>query len=299
MKAVTVLPLSGVSMGYLAAERFVEWSVNGRVANLPVHSSFQHSLNLLPEDGHLLTLLSAAHYQNLPDAVRMTLPDTWDWRPLCSAGDTVQLSNGRLSARGWSLNLMEVPHWQPEITVVMDNNKKAGQQHYMALLAHLENYCRQHQINSAIQLIPGAGGHHKKIVNVSLTDNFQQLEKQISGLIGFGHGLTPDGDDYLVGYLAALWPWLSEQIVHHRILLTAAIEPLLGRTNDISRHYLNRALQGHFSEPLHRLTAWLYSTETLGTPNDVADEVMRFGASSGVDCLAGVLHGLRTLKQQN
>ncbi|RYA92140.1 hypothetical protein DD593_27305, partial [Enterobacter cloacae complex sp. 742-ADZ3-9B] len=33
------------------------------------------------------------------------------------------------------------------------------------------------------------------------------LERQVPQLIGFGKGLTPDGDDYLLGYLAALWLW--------------------------------------------------------------------------------------------
>lgn len=33
------------------------------------------------------------------------------------------------------------------------------------------------------------------------------LERQVPQLIGFGKGLTLDGDDYLLGYLAALWLW--------------------------------------------------------------------------------------------
>ncbi len=28
---------------------------------------------------------------------------------------------------------------------------------------------------------------------------------QVAGLIGLGPGLTPSGDDFLVGYLAGLW----------------------------------------------------------------------------------------------
>nr|QQQ58128.1 DUF2877 domain-containing protein [Citrobacter freundii] len=41
-------------------------------------------------------------------------------------------------------------------------------------------------------------------VNIAIEDNEQQISQLVDGLIGFGFGLTPDGDDYLLGYLAAI-----------------------------------------------------------------------------------------------
>ncbi|RJT22396.1 DUF2877 domain-containing protein [Buttiauxella izardii] len=123
------------------------------------------------------------------------------------------------------------------------------------------------------------------------------MDAQLAKIIGFGHGLTPDGDDYLLGYLAALWSWREvEGIALHWENLQNAVPPLLSRTNDISRHYVTRGLEGHFSEPIYQLIQLLYSNAQTTQIRTAALGVMQFGSSSGVDCLAGLLHGLRTLK---
>ncbi|HCT8347199.1 TPA: dienelactone hydrolase family protein [Escherichia coli] len=70
-------------------------------------------------------------------------------------------------------------------------------------------------------------------------------------------------------------------------------------TTDISRHYLERALQGHFSEPICQLLAQLVGSASAMTIASCAEQVMQFGATSGVDCLAGMLHGFRTLNTMN
>ena len=70
----------------------------------------------------------------------------------------------------------------------------------------------------------------------------------------------------------------------------------LTRTNDISAHYLRRALDGHFSEPLCDLLMLLATPASDDIVRSAAQNVMQFGASSGTDCLAGLLHGMRTLQ---
>ena len=126
------------------------------------------------------------------------------------------------------------------------------------------------------------------------------LERQVQKLIGFGKGLTHDGDDYLLGYLAALWLWqLPAPLADHQYRLQQAIDQHAHNTTDISRHYLERALQGHFSEPICQLLAQLVGSASAMTIASCAEQVMQFGATSGVDCLAGMLHGFRTLNTMN
>lgn len=101
-------------------------------------------------------------------------------------------------------------------------------------------------------------------------------------LIGFGKGLTPDGDDYLLGYLAALWLWqLPAPLADHQYRLQQAIDQHAHNTTDISRHYLERALQGHFSEPICQLLAQLVGSASAMTIASCAEQVMQFGATSG------------------
>ena len=116
-------------------------------------------------------------------------------------------------------------------------------------------------------------------------------------LIGFGTGLTPDGDDYLLGYLAALRPWqYIENIAAHLKLLKLAIKSMLHRTTSISRHYLTLGLKGHYSEPIDHLISILIRGSPVSDIATAANKVMEFGASSGVDCLGGFLHGIRSLQ---
>ncbi|HAI4536559.1 TPA: DUF2877 domain-containing protein [Escherichia coli] len=68
---------------------------------------------------------------------------------------------------------------------------------------------------------------------------------------------------------------------------------------DSLTHHLERALQGHFSEPICQLLAQLVGSASAMTIASCAEQVMQFGATSGVDCLAGMLHGFRTLNTMN
>ena len=254
-----------VSLGYLARLRLAQ--------PLKVHSRFQHAMNLMADDGHLLTLLDASCYPNQPDAVRIQLPHGWDWRQM--TGEMTGLDSADI--------------WQPEITLVPSGQRP---RHY-AILA--EELSRQ-SVESELMLLPG-GDSAKRQPQICAQDSAEKLTFQVSRLIGFGRGLTPDGDDYLIGYLAALWRWQNApRIAGHYRLMQEIIASQLTYTNDISAHYLSRTLHGHFSEPLCDLLMLLTTPASNGQICRAAQKVMQFGASSGADCLAGLLHGIRTLQ---
>lgn len=266
------MQLSVVSLGYLAAERLAKPGLQ-----LNAHSRFQHAMNLLAGDGYLLTLLDASRYPNIPDGVRIQLPQGWDWREM----------TGKLAG----LDSAEI--WQPELPLASNGEKP---QHYAVLAQRLKTYCREHQVESELMLLPD-GDVAKHQPQISPDDSTGQLTMQISRLIGFGRGLTPDGDDYLLGYLAALWRWQNvPALAGHYRQMQQIIAGQLTRTNDISAHYLRRALHGHFSEPLCQLLALLTISASDVQVETAAQNVMQYGASSGTDSLAGLLHGIRTLQ---
>lgn len=293
---MAVAAFSALSIGYLAANRLAD---NDR---LQVHSCFQRSLNLRHPDGYLLPLLSG-DFQDLPDAIRISLSRGWDWRHHARSGQTATFHHGVLQGTGWSVALGGAPCWHPGL---MDAGAPAllnAQGHYATLARQLGQYCVKHPCESDLQLLPeeeqsGAlCNPPQRVVQLWLPDSPQRLAAEVSALIGYGRGLTPDGDDYLLGYLAALWPWRqSPEIASHDGALRGLIGSQLARTNDISRHYLARALEGHFSAPICQLMLVLGSAVSATQVQAAALEVMQFGASSGVDCLAGILHGLRTLR---
>ncbi|MCI0547904.1 MAG: DUF2877 domain-containing protein [Candidatus Rokubacteria bacterium] len=110
------------------------------------------------------------------------------------------------------------------------------------------------------------------------------------GLIGLGEGLTPAGDDILVGALAALHRFAPEWLAEHPGIgaeLAAA-----GRTTTpIARDFLEHALAGAFSE----LVLDVVAAPTAEAARALARRLLGFGATSGGDTLAGLQLALRAL----
>ena len=83
----------------------------------------------------------------------------------------------------------------------------------------------------------------------------QQIQDLCVSLVGAGPGLTPAGDDFLVGYLAGLWSTAGTD--PHRLAtvtsLAGIVRQLAGRTNPISRSYLLSAAQGRIAQKLRNL----------------------------------------------
>ena len=112
-------------------------------------------------------------------------------------------------------------------------------------------------------------------------------------LVGLGDGLTPSGDDLLVGLTAAL------RAVGHPAaapLATHAAARAVGRTTDVARVALEHAARGEYAERLHDVL------EAVARGDDSAvglqiGRALAWGASSGADTMLGVLIGLEAMAQ--
>ncbi|MCI0709254.1 MAG: DUF2877 domain-containing protein [Chloroflexi bacterium] len=99
-------------------------------------------------------------------------------------------------------------------------------------------------------------------------------------LVGLGRGLTPAGDDYLLGVMAALW------LTEHHTLLAELVQVDSSKTTFLSFAFLAAASQGHFIEPWHQLAAAISSAHSTGVAQ-VLNRISRLGGSSGHDSLTG------------
>jgi len=107
-------------------------------------------------------------------------------------------------------------------------------------------------------------------------------------LVGLGTGLTPSGDDYLVGMLAGL-----EATGHpaHRPIAAAIAASAAGRTTAIGAAMLAHAARGAFTERLHDVLVAL----AIGRPDGLRTAMARamaYGATSGSDTLVGLFGAL-------
>lgn len=108
---------------------------------------------------------------------------------------------------------------------------------------------------------------------------FQAKRKQnkFVDLLGLGIGLTPSGDDYIVGYMAGYY-WQHAGI-HPKFRKLALLAQ--ERTNEISAHYIQNASQRLFKQEI---------LDILQFPQNkkIIEKLAALGASSGVDILYGI-----------
>lgn len=113
-------------------------------------------------------------------------------------------------------------------------------------------------------------------------DQWQQIVKY---LVGRGPGLTPAGDDMLVGYLSILTMFTPERARELSEALT--VDSL--STTEVSLAYLMSATQGHFSSPIHDLYKAVIEDGDLV---EAIRRIIRIGHTSGKDMTYGIGLGL-------
>ncbi len=123
---------------------------------------------------------------------------------------------------------------------------------------------------------------------VALETGDRRLAAEVATrLIGLGAGLTPSGDDVLVGVEAALHAVARPSAG----FLALAMSDVEERTTELAATLLRHAAAGEFAERLHTLLAALLGSDDETIPAAI-DRAVAWGATSGTDCLLGVLIGL-------
>jgi len=104
----------------------------------------------------------------------------------------------------------------------------------------------------------------------------------VAGLVGRGNGLTPAGDDVLMGILYGLWVWYPPQ--RQRLLeewLGMILEAAVLRTTILSANFLCAARDGEATWQWHHLVN--------GSPHSI-ERILSIGHTSGADAWAGFTH---------
>lgn len=114
------------------------------------------------------------------------------------------------------------------------------------------------------------------------TGDISTAAEELCRLIGLGIGLTPSGDDFLCGVLAA-FHLLGLQRHPFASALKEQIRLHLNDTGYISRNFLICAMAGQFSEPVIQLS-------NPASYETIAMNFSKIGHSSGIDTLCGIYY---------
>ena len=119
-----------------------------------------------------------------------------------------------------------------------------------------------------------------------------QVKAGAAQLAGLGTGLTPSGDDFLLGTM--LCAWLAHPAPKR--YCAGVSDAALARTTSLSAAYLQSAAVGQFSMSWHLLLEALASSSEERII-DAARAVVAYGHTSGSDALSGFLWmGLRAMR---
>lgn len=123
--------------------------------------------------------------------------------------------------------------------------------------------------------------------------------QQVESIIGRGPGMTPSGDDILVGIVAGLRGsgrlTAATRLAHVALAQSAA-------TTETSRYFFRHAASGRFAQVVHEALAAVAPDPSPAS--DRVDELVRraadWGAHSGIDLLTGLAaaYGYRTTGTQ-
>src|SRR5262245_61694496 len=235
-----------------------------------VHSAFDHALNLDWHDGRLMTLHGPGPLL-APFAVALTHFPTGVVRP----GRRVWRQDDTIILDGI------VVDWNDSATVdVTMPETSAARQSATALLSMLPEVA-----NSSFGLTSTVGRRAGWRLAEGL--RLRQTESFIAGalgLLGLGEGLTPSGDDCLIGALAVVHrfarSWLDAHPEIESVVRTASVTA----TNAIAREFITHALAGQFSESLIDLMS-AQSAKDIGR---AVTHLLSMGATSGADTLHGI-----------
>ena len=148
-------------------------------------------------------------------------------------------------------------------------------------------------------------GYAMEYVESLLNASHEQLPVALMeacrGLIGCGPGLTPSGDDFLVGFLAAHYLCGSALAgeVRRQKLGSAVAAMAKKQTTIVSAEMLACAVKGKFSEILFQACRALPGLANDSNQNGPVQRFLDWGSTSGTDTIVGLTVGLATLAKCN
>lgn len=118
------------------------------------------------------------------------------------------------------------------------------------------------------------------------------IEGAVKSLIGFGIGLTPSGDDFITGLMAALELAPFKETEEISNALKAAVKNSCAVTTDVSRQMLTAAVAGEFKQQIEELAKAFMVNDSEKLRKCLA-KLLMVGSTSGTDIAVGMITGFQ------
>lgn len=235
-------------------------------------------------------------YEPFSSPLTVNLPGASPHLSTIANGDAAHLSADGIFFPKQQINIQVPPHtlWQPPPPATTESSRTAAQRRLRRVAVLVARQPRGLSAWLPVVMaesapLPEAESDLLLPLLKSLADNEAQIIlPRLLPLLGYGRGLTPSGDDLLLGWLLAHTRWGAILPPPHRFswLADSVVREAKSRTTSISANLIAAAAAGMADERL--LTA--LDGILTGTPDEetCAANLLQLGSSSGVDALVGI-----------
>lgn len=275
-----------------------------------VHSIFQDVINIMDQHGELITLIS-----DRKEMTPMSLQVDFTKMPCrrLVSDDEVVLDAGALKIPriGFVLRYEQSSVWNPELNLegLLPINetfiRTAEQVHEVlmrfgdraSILPLIKIVDRRYAVPWQDKSLEFEGNTYTDFIEDILLEILDHLAKnrydEVAGLIhrfiGFGPGLTPSTDDFLMGLEMTLYTYeqiaLDGDQVKQFIKLVA--EEAAGKTTAVSEAMLKNAARGRIALTHGIMLREIFKRDS-NQVQTIANDVLKHGATSGTDFLFGL-----------
>lgn len=259
-----------------------------------VHSIFKNGLNLI--SGNNVLFIGTDKNGELPFALHLSFKDTKEVLQLVKVGNQFfydsQTNQLKSNAVSLSFKYTHFYHSQmlPQQEIMLKQVEK--------VLAEAEMVSENNgfQKNLPLSLDDAAEPEFTNSIKGLFSSDKEGIRDSLEFFIGRGVGLTPSGDDLLVGLLSMDSAYTLLNTNFRQILLE--LLETKERTTIIAATYLRYAVKH------------LYSTTLLSFANELSEKhkgnqikvdfktILTNGSTSGLDTMTGILLGLLVLKER-
>ncbi|MEO1772417.1 DUF2877 domain-containing protein [Candidatus Enterococcus ferrettii] len=257
-----------------------------------VHSKFAHSFNIQDETRQYLAVIASEQKIHVPNGIYLSPSEFKHLAAEVQVDDCLLIQGLRVKfpQRHLLLTTRTYQSFQKELSA---DRTDAVWDRYVSEIKKVKKETGNHeplaavftQINDFIQAIDRL-----------CTDKFSMQRSGLQFLIGRGPGLTPTGDDMIIGHLAArlLLGRRNQKLERY---LRNKIMAVTDLTTDVSKHYLLCSIDQRFNQSVLQLITEFGSN--AGQISKRIQAVLATGHTSGADFLAGFTRTIHYFKEEN
>lgn len=271
--------------------KFINKLIDNENKKIEVHSIFKRNINFLYND-RLYTLQLATSYLTPMSCVCSVTPEIFEeMRERIAKG--VEIRNSRLYIGDLEFEILKL---EKNLKI----EKVQREKNIENLMKNLKRILDINEFSGILFSTFKRLKNNQEIMEKSILEKylFSQLKnifsdnftlKDLEKLLGVGEGLTPSGDDFICGYIAALY-FLGE---YKKIeFLKEILLFQLKKTTRVSEEYIYYSFKGEFNEYVKELNELCITGKIEDSLDEIVNKIAKIGHSSGIDFIVGFYTGL-------